>query len=122
MEVLHPIVQPIVSPIVSPTNDGLRQEMKQVVDLMKNLSLNLLNGVGNGHRRGRQSTLPSKMIGDGDKHQHATIVVRLAILARIVINHQDKEKICIPCQPNCTIGQIILELRLEGTKQVLVSN
>ena len=36
-----------------------------------------------------------KMVGARDRHLHATIVVSLAILAHIVINHKEKEKICI---------------------------
>ena len=61
-----------------------------------------------------------QMVGSRDKHLYATIVVSLAISAHIVINHQDKEEICILCLHICLIGPMIMALRLEGTKQVLV--
>ena len=40
------------------------------------------------------------MVGARDRHLHATSVVSLAIPTCIVINHQDKEEICIPYRPN----------------------
>ena len=62
-----------------------------------------------------------QMVGAGDKHLHATIVVSLAISARIVINHLDRGEICILYLHSCLTGQMIMVLRLKGTRLVLAN-
>ena len=129
MEVLRLVVQAIVSPVVPPTvamaiDDGLREDIKQVVDLMKNLSLNLVNGVGMVVVEKDNQISPQmvdKMVGVGDRQLHATIVVSLAISAHTVINHPDKEEICILYLHNCLTGQMIMVLRSEGMRLVLAN-